>query len=47
MTIDVETTLRDTRYRLKKLGEGIENLVKSYSDVFNDLEIASQLHTIH
>ncbi len=43
MTIDVETTLRDTRDRLRKLGEAIESLVKSYPDVFDDLEIASRL----
>lgn len=41
MTIAVEQMLDDTYNRLRKLGEAIKNLVKSYQDVFNVLEIAS------
>lgn len=42
MVIDIETTLRDTRDRLRELGEAIEDLVKSYPSAFADPEIASR-----
>lgn len=43
MTIDVETILRNTCSQLRKLSEVIEDLVKTYPDVFSDIGIRERL----
>ncbi|MDF5720354.1 MAG: dynamin family protein [Rhizonema sp. PD37] len=43
MTIDVETILRNTRSQIRELGEGVENLVATYPNVFNDISITKRL----